>query len=66
VQQHTDNKLIYLVPELCRMAGLSAKQRKDKRLMDQIAIHTRLDPNERYNRIQNLAEQLFKGEQNMV
>merc|ERR1712110_53482 len=33
--------------------------------MDQIAVHTRLDPNDRFNRIQNLAKNLF-SEENLV
>jgi len=33
--------------------------------MDQIAVHTRLDPNDRFNRIQDLAKNLF-SESNLV
>jgi len=44
------------------MAGLNAKQRKDKRLMDQIAVHTRLEPTDRNARIASLAKQLFAGD----
>ena len=38
-----ENKLIYLVPELCYMTGLTDKQRGDFRLMKEIATITKLN-----------------------
>ena len=38
---------LYFIPELCFLAGLEDSEIKDKDLMKQLSLHTKLDPNER-------------------
>ncbi|XP_037037430.1 protein aubergine-like [Bradysia coprophila] len=42
---------ILLVPELCRVTGLTDDMRNDHRLMSAVAIHTKLAPNVRIERL---------------
>jgi hypothetical protein len=37
-------KTIYLIPELCRMTGLSTRMREDTRLMMEVAKRTNISP----------------------
>jgi len=59
-------KVIYLIPELCKMTGLDRKSKNDNRLMGKIAKYTRLDPQQRYNYISELTQQIVsKTEKNL-
>eukprot|EP00358_Blepharisma_japonicum_P006832 CAMPEP_0202941208 /NCGR_PEP_ID=MMETSP1395-20130829/1335_1 /ASSEMBLY_ACC=CAM_ASM_000871 /TAXON_ID=5961 /ORGANISM="Blepharisma japonicum, Strain Stock R1072" /LENGTH=315 /DNA_ID=CAMNT_0049636231 /DNA_START=425 /DNA_END=1368 /DNA_ORIENTATION=- len=49
---------IKLIPELCRLTGLSDEMRADFRVMSDIAIHTRLQPQERLNKSIELTNNL--------
>ena len=40
-------QVICLVPELCSMTGLTDKARNDFRVMKDLAVHTRISPNQR-------------------
>ncbi|CAG9320746.1 unnamed protein product [Blepharisma stoltei] len=40
-------KVIRLIPELCDLTGISEDMRKDYRAMNDIAVHTRLQPQDR-------------------
>ncbi|KAG8224464.1 hypothetical protein J437_LFUL003187 [Ladona fulva] len=53
---------IYLVPELCRMTGLSEQMRKNFPLMKSLADKTRLGPAERIKRLYDYAKRL-QGEE---
>jgi aubergine-like protein len=72
--------LILLVPELCRATGLTDSMRGDHRLMSAVAVHTRLAPKARIERlnafnqrlqstpesVENLREWNFTLDKNMV
>jgi aubergine-like protein len=47
-----DDSLIYLVPELCRLTGLTDGMRTNFQLMQNLAKYTRLGPSERMERLQ--------------
>uniref|UniRef100_A0A8C0TW56 Piwi like RNA-mediated gene silencing 3 n=1 Tax=Canis lupus familiaris TaxID=9615 RepID=A0A8C0TW56_CANLF len=53
-QQDTPHKPIMLVPELCYLTGLSDKMRKDYRVMRDLALHMRLDPEKRQHELRKL------------
>jgi aubergine-like protein len=53
-----DESLIYLVPELCRMTGLTDKMRNNFPLMQELAKHTRLVPSQRVERLQKFNSRL--------
>ncbi|XP_072601357.1 piwi-like protein 1 isoform X4 [Vulpes vulpes] len=53
-QQDTPHKPIMLVPELCYLTGLSDKMRKDYRVMRDLALHMRLDPERRQHELRKL------------
>jgi len=42
---------IFLVPELCVLTGLSDDMRADFNVMKDLAVHTRIDPNNRYKKL---------------
>ena len=50
--QNDDENLLYLVPELCRMTGLTDKMRTNFQLMQALAQYTRLGPSQRVERLQ--------------
>uniref|UniRef100_A0A182RCZ1 Aubergine n=1 Tax=Anopheles funestus TaxID=62324 RepID=A0A182RCZ1_ANOFN len=52
------DKPILLVPELCRMTGITEDMRKDFNLMRAIADHTRLGADKRIQRLQRFNERL--------
>ncbi|XP_011305104.1 protein aubergine-like [Fopius arisanus] len=45
------NDIIYLVPELCRATGLTDEMRSDFRLMSALAMHTRVNPHRRIDKL---------------
>lgn len=49
-------KLIYLVPELCIMSGLTDELRKDFKVMKEIASVTRITPAQRHQRLRSYLE----------
>lgn len=53
------NKVIHLIPELCFLTGLTDSQRNSYEIMNQLAQHTRLSPNDRFNRISGLMNTLM-------
>jgi aubergine-like protein len=53
-----DGSFIYLVPELCRMTGLTDSMRTNYRLMQDLAKHTRLGPSERVQRLEKFNRRL--------
>jgi aubergine-like protein len=53
-----ENRTIYLIPELCVLTGLSDEMRKDYRMMNDIAIYTRLEPGDRLNTSTHLTDRI--------
>lgn len=51
-------EIIYLVPELCRMTGLTDKQRANFHLMKALADHTRVGPSHRMEKLQRFSNRL--------
>ncbi|XP_029777457.1 piwi-like protein 3 [Suricata suricatta] len=51
-QQDTPHEPIMLVPQLCNLTGLTDKMRKNYRVMRDLAMHTRLDPEKRHHELQ--------------
>ncbi|XP_037027554.1 protein aubergine-like isoform X2 [Bradysia coprophila] len=49
---------IYLVPELCRATGFTDEMRNNRRLMEDVAIHTRLSPGERIKKLMDFNKRL--------
>ncbi|XP_016658527.1 piwi-like protein Siwi isoform X1 [Acyrthosiphon pisum] len=43
-------ELVYLVPELCTLTGLTQKMRDNRFLMTDLAVYTRVGPSERINK----------------
>jgi aubergine-like protein len=57
-RQHGRDTPIYLVPELCRMTGLSEQMRTNFPLMRDLADCTRLVPSQRMERLQHFNRRL--------
>ncbi|KAL5238818.1 hypothetical protein ACI65C_006228 [Semiaphis heraclei] len=55
-----EDALVYLVPELCIMTGITDAMRNNFTLMKDMAIHTRVNPKERMDRLTNFANRLLK------
>ncbi|KAF3820771.1 hypothetical protein GH733_005316 [Mirounga leonina] len=51
-QQDTPRKPILLVPQLCNLTGLTDDLRKNYRVMRDLALHMRLDPEKRQHELQ--------------
>jgi len=47
-----DDSLIYLVPELCRVTGITEGMRNNFPLMQDLIKYTRLGPSQRVERLQ--------------
>lgn len=54
-------ELIYLVPELCRMTGLTDSQRANFQLMRTLAEYTRVAPLNRIKKLQDFSQRLLKN-----
>jgi aubergine-like protein len=52
---------MYLVPELVAMTGLTDEQRRDFRLMRDVAYYTKLEPPDRNREVMWLQSQLSKS-----
>lgn len=55
-----EDTLIYLVPELCIMTGITEAMRNNFTLMKDMATYTRVNPKERMERLTNFANRLLK------
>ncbi|CAI6359066.1 unnamed protein product [Macrosiphum euphorbiae] len=55
-----EDTLIYLVPELCVMTGITDAMRNNFTLMKDMAMHTSVNPKERMGRLTNFANRLLK------
>ncbi|XP_044740246.1 piwi-like protein Siwi [Chrysoperla carnea] len=53
--------LIYLVPELCRMTGLTDSQRANFTLMRTLSEYTRVAPDNRIQKLQEFSQRLLKN-----
>lgn len=53
---------VYLVPELCRLTGLTDEMRSNFKLMSALAEHTRVGPSQRINKLIAFSRRL-RGEQ---
>jgi aubergine-like protein len=49
---------VQLVPELCNMTGLSEAQRNDFRLMQDVAVYTRMDPQQKTKSLMEFAKRI--------
>lgn len=49
---------VLLIPELCRMTGLSEKMRSNFQMMRRLAEHTQLKPNLRVKTLENFSERI--------
>ncbi|XP_025194220.1 piwi-like protein Siwi [Melanaphis sacchari] len=54
-----ENSLVYLVPELCNVTGLTMKMRQNHFLMKDMGTHTRIDPKNRIERLTTFANRLL-------
>ncbi|KAM8812110.1 piwi-like protein 3 [Rhynchonycteris naso] len=61
-QQDTSREPILLIPELCYLTGLTDKMRKDYRVMRELALHTRLNPEKRQQELQKFMNAVQKNE----
>ncbi|CAG9322825.1 unnamed protein product [Blepharisma stoltei] len=59
-------KTIKLIPELCRLTGISDEMRSDFRVMSDIAVYTRLQPQERLTTSQTVANRLGGREMSAI
>jgi aubergine-like protein len=50
--------IVYLIPELCRMTGLTDAMRANFRLMSALAEHTRMGPNKRIEKLLAFSQRL--------
>jgi len=53
-----ENELVFLVPELCRMTGLTDDMRANFTLMRDLGEHTRINPPVRLKRLENFNQRL--------
>jgi len=53
-----ENEYVYLVPELCRMTGLTDDMRANFTLMRDLGEHTRINPPVRLKRLENFNQRL--------
>lgn len=51
---------VYLIPELCKMTGLTDEQRADFNVMKELAYYTKLEPTDRMDRVSNHVDNLNK------
>lgn len=56
--QAGEERMIYLVPELCNMTGLTDAMRSDFKVMKSISEHTRLTPGQRLHAIQSYVKRV--------
>ncbi|XP_004430170.1 PREDICTED: piwi-like protein 3 [Ceratotherium simum simum] len=61
-QQDTPHEPVLLVPELCSLTGLTDAMRQDYRVMRDLAVHMRLDPEKRQHELQKFMNTVQKDE----
>ncbi|KAL4154233.1 hypothetical protein QTP88_002060 [Uroleucon formosanum] len=66
IRQFGEDTLIYLVPELCVMTGITDAMRNNFTLMKDMALYTRVNPKERIDRLTNFANRLLKTPDSVV
>jgi aubergine len=54
-----EEQSVYLVPELCRLTGLTDDMRNDFQLMKAIADHTRMVPAKRIDTLMKFAQRML-------
>lgn len=59
-QRAGGSELVYLVPELCRMTGLTDAMRANFYLMKDLADHTRVGPQSRIERLNTFNTRLMR------
>jgi aubergine-like protein len=55
--------MIFLIPELCCITGISDSMRQDFSLMKEINTYTHVGPNERYEQLNELLNDIQKREE---
>lgn len=55
-------ELLYLLPELCNMTGLTDDQRANFGLMKDMGVHTRVDPTKKGNEVMGLRRRMDGNE----
>ncbi|XP_005096149.1 piwi-like protein 1 [Aplysia californica] len=58
-----DEQNLYLLPELCTITGLSDQVRSDFKVMQDLAVHTRIAPPQRVNTLETFARQINSNEE---
>ncbi|XP_050431012.1 piwi-like protein Siwi [Adelges cooleyi] len=56
-----EESLVYLVPELCVMTGLTTQMRNNFNLMKDLASYTRINPDERVKRLRNFVRRVLSS-----
>lgn len=56
-------ELVYLVPELCRQTGLTDEMRSNFQLMKTLAVHTKIGPDSRIQRLLHFNRRLTQNKQ---
>ncbi|KRT81648.1 hypothetical protein AMK59_5055 [Oryctes borbonicus] len=59
-------EIVYLVPELCRLTGLTAAQRANFQLMRALSEHTRVGPAARIDKLRKFSQRLRNNEKIMT
>jgi hypothetical protein len=52
-------EIVYLIPELCRVTGLTSDMRTNFQLMKSINVHTQVGPKERINKLVSFSHRLM-------
>ncbi|XP_050438179.1 piwi-like protein Siwi isoform X2 [Adelges cooleyi] len=60
-----EDTLVYLVPEFCKVTGLTNELRNNFKVMKDVAAYTQLSPNARIKRYYSLMEQLVSNKESV-
>ncbi|XP_075168095.1 protein piwi-like [Haematobia irritans] len=60
-----ENEMVVLIPELCRLTGLTDEMRNNFKLMRDLSEHTRMNPDRRIDRLRVFNERLHQTEASM-
>ena len=55
-------EMLYLLPELCNMTGLTDEQRANFGLMKDMGVHTRVDPTKKGNEVMGLRNRMNRSD----
>jgi aubergine len=58
-----ESKILWLVPELCRLTGLTDDMRNNFQLMKSIADHTRMVPGKRINALMQFSRRILESKE---